>query len=185
MTNLIRGYIQYLDMKGLFIALLLVAAYAADVENHEGKAEDLFAVKLGYSVTYSSEHAASRYHLANLDSPFYCWLPRLPNVHGDWIQVSSPVSKKWTAVETQGCPHANYWITSYQVEWSDDGVYWGKVDDGYSFPGNNNRNAHVRHWFDEPVWARTIRLVPKSTYRNGWGGLRFDFIHVGAAKFEQ
>ena len=173
-------------MKALLIALLLVAAvYAVEVENHEGAKEDNFAVKLGFSVTYSSVHPNVRYHLFNLDNSYYCWLPRQSSVHGDWIQVSSPVVKKWTAVETQGCPHANYWITSYQVQWSDDGVYWGHVDDGYSFPGNANRNAHVRHWFDSPVTARSLRIVPHSTNRNGWGGLRFDAIFSGPAKYAQ
>ena len=108
-----------------------------------------------------------------------CWTPDASVLTdlNQWIQVSSPVKKQWIGVETQGKGWLHQWVKSYKVVYSNDGVYWDEVDNGKIFTGNNDQNTHVKHWFDEPVWARTIRLVPKSW--NRVISLRLDFIYAG------
>ena len=66
-------------------------------------------------------------------------------------------------------------VKSYKVLYSNDGVYWDEVDSGRIFKGNSDRNTHVKHWFDSPVLARSIRLEPKSWH--ACISLRLDFIY--------
>lgn len=167
-------------MKAYLIALLAVCITASSFyETHDAvtcprgsELLDVYAGKLGLPVTYSS-HWPGLYFW-RLDSPT-SWSARYNNGE-QWIQIASPIRLKWIGVVTQGRKNANQWVTSYKVFTSDDGTTWEEVDNGKSFDGNNDRNSHERHWFDDPVCARAIRLVPKS-----WRGhisLRFDFIYA-------
>ena len=57
-----------------------------------------------------------------------------------------------------------------------NGKTWEYVDDGKVFPANTDRNTKVRVQFDEPVYARTIRIYPQTWQKHIT--LRFDVIHV-------
>jgi hypothetical protein len=139
---------------------------------------DIYAVLSGYPVSYSSKYDATKYEIARLDNQGSCWCPRV-NKGGEWIEVSSIEPIKWIGVETQGCGHYNGWVKSYKVTYSNEGRTWSEVDEGKTFEGNEDQNSRVKHWFDTPVWARTIRLTPLSWHR--WATLRFDFIAAGKA----
>ena len=163
----------------LLIAVLLISASAltraTQKETHDLVDLDIYAVKSGISVTYST-FAFAFDHIENMLDSEYCWASRYLN-QDQWIQVNSPVRKKWLGVVTQGRHNAAQWIKSYQVEYSDDGIYWDQADQGHNFPGNSDMNTQVKHWFDDPFWARSVRLRPKSWY--GWISTRFDFIFYG------
>ena len=128
---------------------------------------------MGLPVSFSSVWAGWQYKISRLDAENQCWAAQR-NDGNQWIQVTSAIKRKWIGVVTQGRGNAYQWVTSYKVEYSNDGVNWSEVDDGFSFPGNTDRNTHVKHWFDTPVTARSIRLLPKS-WKNHVS-LRFDFI---------
>lgn len=168
-------------MKALLFALLLISipALALEAEEHEVTTQDheevldCYAVRMGLPVSFSTVWAGWQFKIPRLDTQAQCWAAQR-NDGNQWIQVTSAIKRKWIGVVTQGRGNANQWVTSYKVVYSNDGVYWDEVDDGYSFPGNSDRNTHVKHWFDTPVTARSIRLVPKSWHYHI--SLRFDFI---------
>lgn len=128
---------------------------------------------MGFPVTYSTKYPGFEFQIFRLDAENQGW-SALKLEGNQWIQVSSSDKKQWIGVVTQGRHNAHQWVTSYKVEYSDDGVNWGEVDDGRIFNGNTDMNTHVKHWFRTPVTARSIRISPKSWY--AWISLRFDFI---------
>ena len=168
-------------MKAYLIALLVVCIAANTfLETHDGvtcprgsELLDVYAGRLGLSVTYSSIYGSSNsYTYSRLGSQSAWSAAR--NDGNQWIQIASPNRLKWIGVETQGRANTNQWVKSYKVYSSDDGTNWEEVDEGHTFTGNSDRNTHVKHWFDTPRCARAIRLVPTSWYRHI--SARVDFI---------
>jgi hypothetical protein len=162
-------------MKVFLIALLLVAVpiLALEAEEQHEEVYDCYAIRLGLPVSFSSLYPHWVARIPRLDAQQQSWIANWNNGN-QWIQVSSGVKRQWIGVVTQGRPDAYQWITSYKVEYSNDGVYWDEVDDGFSFPGNSDRNTHVKHWFTTPVKARAIRISPKSWHSHI--AMRADFI---------
>ena len=126
-------------------------------------------------VSWSSFYPGWRTKNFGLDLE-YSWSPS-KNDQTQWLQVNSPERKKWLGVVTQGRINANHWVTSYQVSYSDDGVYWELADSGHNFSGNSDRSTHVKHWFKTPFWARSVRINPKSWHT--YICVRVDFIYEG------
>ena len=79
-----------------------------------------------YHVTASSNYARSYGpSMARLltDTPIGAWVA-LYNDGYQWIQVDFGKLRKVTGVATQGRLHANQWVTSYYVSYSNDGNGW-------------------------------------------------------------
>ena len=116
-------------MKVFLIALLAVSITAVTLKaEHEGAPRgellDIYAIKSGMVPTWSTAWNQPRYTNPRLDATWgQCWHARFAD-QNQWIQVNSPVKKKWIGVETQGRSNANQWVKSYKVLYSNDGVYW-------------------------------------------------------------
>ena len=68
------------------------------------------------------------------------------------------------------------WVTSFKVSYTLNGKYWLNVENGRVFDGNHDQNQKIRVTFEDPVYARVIRIHP-ITWKNGIG-LRFDAIYI-------
>ena len=101
----------------LLIAVLLLSVSAltraTQKETHDLQDLDIYSVKSGMPVTYST-FAFAFDHTENMLDSEYCWASRYLN-QDQWIQVNSPVRKQWLGVITQGRHNAAQWIKSYQV----------------------------------------------------------------------
>lgn len=79
---------------------------------------------------------------------------------------------------TQGRADKPYWVKSYKVYYSDDGVNFKPVlssdNTTMVFPGNSDQWSTVKHMLPKPVMARYIRIRPVTFH--GKIGLRFDLI---------
>jgi len=84
------------------------------------------------------------------------------NDMNQFIQVASVTPLKWCAVETQGRPDSDQWLTSYLVLHSQDGNTWFAVDNGRIFTANQDRNSRVKNTFGAAVTARVLRVLPTS-----------------------
>jgi hypothetical protein len=66
-------------------------------------------------------------------------------------------------------------VTSYQVDYSRNGTTWTTYTENgnpRTFTGNTNATGNVTHTFNEPIFARYIRIRPLTWSSNGIG-LRF------------
>jgi hypothetical protein len=137
----------------------------------------LYANELGFpvsaSTTYNSEHLNYRLWNTQRQGSAGAWAAGYQNTN-QWIQVSSITPQFWAGVMTQGRADKDQWVTSYKVQYSDDGVNWQYVDNGEIFTGNTDRNTLQTSLFSTPVVARTLRIVPQTWY--GYLSLRFDAI---------
>ncbi|KAM6986712.1 coagulation factor V [Aplochiton taeniatus] len=90
------------------------------------------------------------------------------NDMSQWLQVELPQVKKITGIVTQGAKAMGkeMYVTSYILEYSNDGAHWNKYTDEENvakiFPGNTDNNGHVKNYIYPPIFSRFIRIIPKS-----------------------
>ena len=144
----------------------------AELENRK-----VYAVELGYSVTYSSAYSGTynNYRIGSDGTYWKNWSPAR-NQKGEWIQVTSDVPRIWTGIITQGRTDTPYWVTSVKVAYSMSGNYWHYVDDGAIFQANSDKTSKVPNYFKTLVYARSIRLYPM-TWSSGIG-MRFEATFI-------
>ncbi|WAQ93432.1 EDIL3-like protein [Mya arenaria] len=68
-----------------------------------------------------------------------------------------------TGIITQGRENNGSYVTSYKVLFSKDGFTWSPYQDfgqDKNFTGNNNSGSKATNWFDHPIRAQYIRVVP-------------------------
>ncbi|WAQ93448.1 EDIL3-like protein [Mya arenaria] len=95
------------------------------------------------------------------------------NSHGAWtpnhndqkqyIQVNFLKPILLTGIITQGSENSGSYVTSYKVLFSNDGDIWSPYQDfgqDKNFTGNNNSESMATNWFDHPIRAQYIRVVP-------------------------
>ena len=75
----------------------------------------------------------------------------------------------------QGGNNGASWVTSFKVSYSLNGLDWTFVDDEKIFGGNYDATTKVPINFDDPVYARVIRIHPQ-TWNKAHICLRFDAI---------
>ena len=65
---------------------------------------------------------------------------------------------------SEGGSSTNFWVESYTISHSLDGVTWTKIQDSGGsakvFPGNTDRDTPVVNTLTPPVTARYLRLHP-------------------------
>lgn len=91
----------------------------------------------------------------------------------DWIQVDLGRPSVVTGVSTQGRLGYNQWVTSYSLQYSQNGRVFYDYQGGKLFPGNKDRNTVVKHYLKHPFRAQYVRLVPR-TY-HGWVSMRMEW----------
>ncbi len=63
-------------------------------------------------------------------------------------------------VATQGRTDYPQWVTSYYLQYTNDGISWFIYDNKRLFPGNTDQNTIVKNTLPAPLSARAIRIVP-------------------------
>ncbi|XP_063109706.1 coagulation factor V isoform X1 [Cavia porcellus] len=91
------------------------------------------------------------------------------NNNQQWLQVDLLKIKKVTGIVTQGCKSlsSEMYVKSYTIYYSDQGVEWKSYREksfmvDKVFEGNSNVNGHMKNFFNPPIIARFIRIIPKT-----------------------
>ncbi len=71
---------------------------------------------------------------------------------------------KVTSIVTQGRADFDQWVTSYKVQYSQDGIYYSDVENGKIYPANGDRNNKVTNYLNQNVFARLIKIIPVTYY---------------------
>jgi len=90
------------------------------------------------------------------------------NNRDQWLQADLGSSKMVTYFATQGRNAYNQWVTSYKVEYSNDGSsfqYYQEQGADKIFTANSDRDTIVYNILSSPITARYIRIHPW-TYQN-------------------
>ncbi|MDW8334672.1 MAG: discoidin domain-containing protein, partial [Bacteroidia bacterium] len=154
---------------------------------------------VGYRTIFNCSNYMTRYSASTEDASsvgqaytadFYCsgfmgsgWRPTVDNT-SQWISYDMGRDTILVSITTYGkpsftgcCPtsHPARWVTSYQVDYSSDGTTWTVYKENgnpVTFTGNTNATNPVTHTFNEPIFARYIRIRPL-TWSSAGIGLRF------------
>ncbi|XP_078576481.1 lactadherin-like [Branchiostoma floridae x Branchiostoma japonicum] len=88
------------------------------------------------------------------------WAPS-QNVVGEWLQVDLGEMTQVTGTKVQGS--SGSWITSYKLQYSDDGTRWttyvGSDGSDKIFGGNTDDSTVVANELENPVNTRYVRFV--------------------------
>lgn len=122
------------------------------------------------SSEYDENHAAVQGRL-NFKAFGYktgAWSARTNNIY-QWLQVDLGKYRVVTGIATQGRNIGYQWVTSYDLEYSEDGVTFVYYkEEGQSSPkrfsGNTDSESIVYHKLHPPIQARFIRLRPATYY---------------------
>ncbi|ELT93100.1 hypothetical protein CAPTEDRAFT_117034 [Capitella teleta] len=90
------------------------------------------------------------------------WESEIPQP-GEWIQVEFSASMIVQSVKTRGRSDVAYWVTSYELHFSQDGLNWEAYQEPYGtikvFSGNNDQNTPVEHFLQAAIRAKYVRIV--------------------------
>ncbi|XP_061862796.1 coagulation factor VIII isoform X8 [Colius striatus] len=130
-----------------------------------------------YSTNVFSSWAPSQARL-NLQGRTNAWRPK-NNSPSEWLQVDFEVTKKVTAIITQGAKavFTNMFVKEFAVSSSQDGVHWSPVlQDGKEklFKANQDHSSTVMNPLEPPLFARYVRLHPRRWHNHV--ALRTEFL---------
>ncbi|XP_071959436.1 uncharacterized protein [Antedon mediterranea] len=127
-------------------------------------------------ITVSSQHSAAlsvQYSRLNSQSNSWC---AQHNNQDQWIQVDLGEITQVNGVITQG--RHNQYVTTYHILYSLDGsnfdLYLDDSCNALTFDGNVNWNTAKTTLFPNPIYARVIRINPRSYV--GYTCIRFDIL---------
>uniref|UniRef100_A0A8C5RLW2 Uncharacterized protein n=1 Tax=Laticauda laticaudata TaxID=8630 RepID=A0A8C5RLW2_LATLA len=86
----------------------------------------------------------------------------------EWLEIDLGKKRNITGIVTKGSSHKyNYYVKSYQVQFSRDGKNWktyksGSTKEEKIFEGNSDNYQEVSNAFIPPILARYLRVVPQS-----------------------
>ncbi|XP_038060459.1 retinoschisin-like [Patiria miniata] len=106
------------------------------------------------------------------------WVSNYSTDRSPWIQVDFVGTVTITGLITQGRGDMDYWVTEYQVTYSEDGQSWHHVTDAdgtpIKFPGNKDRNTLVTTRLPFALRTRILRIHPTDWH---WHcSMRFEVI---------
>ncbi|KAM6413533.1 coagulation factor VIII [Rhynochetos jubatus] len=130
-----------------------------------------------YSNSVFSSWSPSRARL-NLQGRTNAWRPR-SNSPSEWLQVDFEVTKKVTAIITQGAKavFTHMFVKEFTVSSSQDGVHWSPVlQDGKEkiFKANQDHTSTVLNNLEPPLFARYVRIHPCQWHNHI--ALRIEFL---------
>uniref|UniRef100_A0A8B9Q6N5 F5/8 type C domain-containing protein n=1 Tax=Apteryx owenii TaxID=8824 RepID=A0A8B9Q6N5_APTOW len=107
------------------------------------------------------------------------WRPKVTNSPSEWLQVDFEVTKKVTAIITQGAKavFTNMFVKEFAVSSSQDGVHWSPVlQDGKEkiFKANQDHTGAVMNTLEPPLFARYVRIHPRRWHN--YIALRTEFL---------
>ncbi|XP_075445547.1 coagulation factor V isoform X2 [Ascaphus truei] len=95
------------------------------------------------------------------------------NNNQQWLNIDLLLTKKITGIITQGAKWltTEMFVQSYTVLHSENGKDWKSYPDESTsmekvFLGNVNSSGHVKNYFNPPIFARFLRIVPKTWNQN-------------------
>ncbi|XP_029143188.1 discoidin, CUB and LCCL domain-containing protein 1-like [Protobothrops mucrosquamatus] len=86
----------------------------------------------------------------------------------EWLEIDLGGKRNITGIVTKGSSQRyNYYVKSYQVQFSRDGKNWktyksGSTNEEKIFEGNSDNYQEVSNTFIPPILARYLRVVPQS-----------------------
>ena len=86
------------------------------------------------------------------------------------------VPKYWNSIVIQGRGDHPSWVTTLKIVSTKNGKSWKYVGDGKIYEANIDQNLQVVIDFDEPIFARALRLYPQTWHNNM--SLRFDAVYL-------
>ncbi|XP_052248669.1 mucin-5AC-like isoform X9 [Dreissena polymorpha] len=104
------------------------------------------------------------------------WTPLTSNV-GQYLQVDFLTPQLLTGLVTQGREGSSSYVTSYKVMYSLDGYSWTPYQDlgrDKVFSANKDGDSHVTNWFEHPIRAQFIRILPQTWH--GVIAMRLDIL---------
>ena len=136
---------------------------------------------MGAPVSWSTAYsfATTNYMLGN-NADVNIWEPQASDHVGCWIQVYSATPQYWISIITQGRKSASNWVKTLKIAYTINGLTWNYVDNEAVFEANSDRNSRVLIEFDNPVYARTIRIYPQTW--QGCPALSFEAIYLDFSK---
>ncbi|KAJ7412582.1 hypothetical protein WISP_95318 [Willisornis vidua] len=114
----------------------------------------------------------------NLQGRINAWRPK-SNSPQEWLQVDFQVTKKVTAIITQGAKavFTHMFVKEFAVSISQNGVHWSPVlQDGTEkiFKANQDYTSTVTNTLEPPLFARYVRIHPRQWHNHI--ALRIEFL---------
>ena len=119
--------------------------------------------KTKYSSVLQNSGPGIGYGRGRLNSP-QAWIPQVRDGDEEFMQIDIGSVESLVGIVTQGRHDQDEWVTSFFVQVSTDEVKWVPVFCGEIFDANSNRNSKVSNVFRTPVFARFVRIIPKTWY---------------------
>ncbi|KAF1629359.1 Coagulation factor VIII, partial [Eudyptes filholi] len=130
-----------------------------------------------YSTNVFSSWSPSQARL-NLQGRTNAWRPKR-NSPSEWLQVDFEVTKKVTAIITQGAKavFTHMFVKEFAVSSSQNGVHWSPVlQDGKEkiFKANQDHTSTVTNTLEPPLFAHYVRIHPRQWHNHI--ALRIEFL---------
>ncbi|KFZ46837.1 Coagulation factor VIII [Antrostomus carolinensis] len=130
-----------------------------------------------YSTSVFSSWSPSHARL-NLQGRTNAWRPK-SNSPSEWLQVDFEVTKKVTAIITQGAKavFTHVFVKEFAVSSSQNGVHWSWVlQDGKEkiFKANRDHTSTAMNTLEPPLFARYVRIHPRQWHNHI--ALRTEFL---------
>ncbi|KAM6323128.1 coagulation factor VIII [Podargus strigoides] len=130
-----------------------------------------------YSTSVFSSWSPSHARL-NLQGRTNAWRPK-SNSPSEWLQVDFEVTKKVTAIITQGAKavFTHMFVKEFAVSSSQDGVHWSPVQQDSKekiFKANKDHTSTVMNTLEPPLFARYVRIHPRQWHNHI--ALRIEFL---------
>lgn len=105
-----------------------------------------------------------------------CWkgTPGTSSI-SDYVQVDMGQLYRITAIQTQGCPDQDNWVSTYTVQYGNDGALFKSLNGAQMLNANTDRSTIVTQSFGEGFVARYVRLLPNG-WKNAYMGLRMELF---------
>uniref|UniRef100_A0A8D0FN01 Coagulation factor VIII n=1 Tax=Strix occidentalis caurina TaxID=311401 RepID=A0A8D0FN01_STROC len=131
-----------------------------------------------YSTSVFSSWSPSQARL-NLQGRTNAWRPKVSNSPSEWLQVDFEVTKKVTAIITQGAKavFTHMFVKEFAVSSSQNGVHWSPVlQDGKEkiFKANQDDTSTAMNTLEPPLFARYVRIHPRQWHNHI--ALRIEFL---------
>ncbi|XP_033920207.1 coagulation factor VIII [Melopsittacus undulatus] len=122
-----------------------------------------------YSTNIFSSWSPSRARL-NMQGRTNAWRPKSDSP-SEWLQVDFEVTKKVTAIITQGAKavFTHMFVTEFAVSTSQNGVHWTPVLQGVKekvFKANQDHSSTVMNTLEPPLFARYVRIHPRQWHNH-------------------
>ena len=115
------------------------------------------------SSEYDANHAVSHIALDYVTRPGIgasAWAAGFLNANQYVLVHFGQKPVRIVSLVTQGRADFDQWITSFRLQYSQDGIYWSDVENGTVYTGNVDRNTKATKVFSQAIYARVLKFIP-------------------------